>query len=75
MLVLFPLLIKEWVMSEFKLIVAGSRDFSDYKLLEEEIIQYAEVTQADNEVSIISGMARGADRLAYEFARDNDVTC
>jgi hypothetical protein len=58
-------------MREYKVIVAGGRDFNDEQRFEQVICDYAEKTDAM--VSIITGMARGADRLAYEFARRNKV--
>lgn len=58
---------------EFKLIVAGSRGFENYKLLSDKLMHFAHNTLHD--VSIVSGMARGADRLACEFAKQNQVLC
>ena len=57
-------------MQEFKLIVAGGRDFNDYDRLSLVLFALADHEFADKEVSIISGMAKGADRLGYEFAKD-----
>lgn len=56
-------------MDEFKLIVAGGRDFNDYVLLHGELMRLASTTYADQEVSIVSGMARGADALGHRFAK------
>lgn len=60
-------------MIEFKLVVAGGRDFSDYTLLSAAITQLGEKKLIDRAVSIISGMARGADAMAAQFARENNV--
>ena len=60
-------------MQEFKLIVAGGRDFSDAKMLEKAITDLAEGDYADKAVSIVSGMARGADMLGYLFAVKHNV--
>lgn len=60
-------------MREFKLIVAGGRDFADRALLEAEILRLANNELKDRAVSIVSGMARGADRLAYEFAKRRHI--
>lgn len=60
---------------EFKLIVAGGRDFTDGELLSRIIFSIADVEFADKDISIVSGMARGADALAYQFAHKNHVTC
>lgn len=59
--------------TELKLIVAGSRGFNDYELLCRELIRLANDDFADKAVSIVSGMARGADALAVRFAKENDV--
>jgi len=62
-------------MNEFKLIVAGGRDFNDASLLERVLIALADTELADKSVSIVSGMARGADALAYMFAHQNGIKC
>ena len=60
-------------MREFKLIVAGGRDFNDYSLLSAAITQLAEKKLSDRAVSIVSGVARGADAIGAHFARENGV--
>lgn len=60
-------------MQEFKLIVAGGRDFTDTKLLEKAITDLAEGEYAAKAISIVSGMARGADMLGYMFAVKHNV--
>lgn len=55
---------------EYRLIIAGSRSFNNYDLLAK---TFEELDFGDYEVSIISGMARGADMLGYQFALANDV--
>ena len=61
-------------MQEFKLIVAGGRDFDVYGALREELTYLAtEGTYKDHAISIVSGMARGADALAVRFAKEHDV--
>ena len=62
-------------MNEFKLIVAGGRDFNDADLLARVLIAMADAELADYSVSIVSGMARGADLLAYEFAKTHSIQC
>ena len=53
-----------------KVIVAGSREFQDYLFLKEQLDQY----RKDNEITeIVSGMARGADKLAILYAMDNNI--
>lgn len=50
-----------------KIIVAGGRDFDDYELLKSTLDTYI----SQQEVEIISGGARGADRLGELYARNN----
>lgn len=47
-----------------KLIVAGSRSFKDYRLLESILVEYFDI----DSLEIVSGCARGADRLGEVFA-------
>lgn len=58
---------------ELKLIVAGGREFADYPLLSQQIMLLANQTYADRAVSIVSGMARGADALGVRFAKEHSV--
>ena len=55
--------------------IAGSRDFNDYELLESSITEWAknnpQIKQED--VTIISGGARGADKLGERFAKEYDL--
>jgi hypothetical protein len=60
-------------MKELKVIVAGGRDFNDYDRLSAVIFDYAESVGEDVGVSIVSGMAAGADGLAHQFAMAEDV--
>jgi hypothetical protein len=58
---------------EFKLIIAGGRDFADYDLLASTVNAMSQTVLADKHISIVSGMARGADALGYMFAHKNNV--
>ena len=60
-------------MSDFKLIVAGGRDYEDYMTLQLVLLGLVESLPGDHEVSIVSGMARGADRLGALFAEEYHV--
>lgn len=60
-------------MQELKLIVAGGRDFNDYDRLSADLFDYAESVGDAVNVSIVTGMARGADSLAYRFALNEGV--
>ncbi len=56
---------------EFRLVVAGSRDFTDEALLNRELDQLL----ADKpSVTIISGTAKGADRLGEKYAEEHGYT-
>lgn len=58
---------------EYKVIVAGGRDFTDYELVSRVLFAMADTEHADKEISIVSGMARGADRCGYDFAIEHNV--
>lgn len=61
-------------MQEFKLIIAGSRDFNLPRRLALEIHQLQlDVPELAN-LSIVSGMARGADKLGHEYAKHTGLT-
>lgn len=62
-------------MNEFKLIVAGGRDFEDYDLLSLVLYSLADHALADKDISIISGKAKGADELAMIFAKEHGILC
>ena len=55
-----------------KLIIAGSRDFSDYILLRQSIIDHG-LWKIKHELEIVCGMARGADLLGKQFADRNGL--
>lgn len=60
-------------MQELKLIVAGGRDFNDYELLSTTVMYLANRVYQASQVSIVCGMARGADMLGHHFATEHDV--
>ncbi len=49
----------------FKVIVAGGRDFNDYALLQSTL---QHLLSKKSDIEIVSGVARGADSLALQFA-------
>lgn len=54
-----------------RLIVAGGRDFKNYDLLCDKVTELLlENIGADDELTIISGLARGADRLGCDLAAE-----
>ena len=61
-------------MKEFKLIIAGGRDFTNDQMMREHLDRLAHGGPLDEyAVSIVSGMARGADMLGFQFARKHNV--
>jgi len=54
-----------------RLIIAGGRDFEDYSLLQDEANRFIGI---ELDVTIISGLARGADQLAVRYAGDYGYT-
>lgn len=54
------------------LIVAGGRDFTNYKLLKEKLDFLLSNTDKE-EVTILCGMARGADLLGKRYADENNI--
>jgi hypothetical protein len=57
----------------FRLVVAGSRDFTDYEKLSSELDAYLHDKKATHEVTIISGSANGADKLGERYAREHGL--
>lgn len=51
----------------YKVIVAGSRDFNDFTLVIEKLHAFLKGRKA-KDITIISGTAKGADRLGERFA-------
>ena len=57
-----------------RVIIAGGRDFADYKLLEERLDYYL-ARVALSTVTIISGAAFGADSFGIRYAEDREMEC
>lgn len=53
-----------------KVIVAGSREFTNYELLQKELDI---ITSSGYEIEIVSGTAKGADQLGEKYARENEI--
>jgi hypothetical protein len=51
-----------------RVIIAGSRDFNDYNSLERKMNV---ILKNQDDVTIISGTARGADKLGERYAEEN----
>ena len=55
-----------------RIIIAGSRDFSDYAYLEETMLKIIGSLESSS-IEIISGDARGADKLGAAFAKHHNL--
>lgn len=55
---------------EFKVIVAGSRGFSDYAYLRDRLDYYLADKSKDVDIVIVSGTANGADKLGEKYAEE-----
>lgn len=55
-------------MREVRTIIAGGRDFNDYNLLEKKADELLQKFPADA-ITVVSGGARGADKLGADYAR------
>lgn len=56
-------------MADFKVIVAGGRDFNDYRLLRDKLDTLLTNVAKKDTITIISGTAPGADRLGERYAQ------
>lgn len=57
-------------MEEFRVIIAGTRNFSNYELLKEKCDNILSAKRKDSHIVILSGTAKGADRLGERYARE-----
>ena len=55
---------------DFRVIVAGGRDFANYELLKSVCDNMLSHKIETHQITIVSGGARGADALAIDYARD-----
>ncbi len=55
---------------ELRIIIAGSRCFDDYEYLSNKVTEYIK-EHPERDIVIVSGMARGADKLGERFAIEN----
>lgn len=54
----------------FKVIIAGSREFSDYQFLKEKL-DYL-LKDVKNHIEVVSGTAEGADQLGERYAKERN---
>lgn len=59
--------------NEFRVIVAGSRSFSDYRLLCDQLDRILVRRMKSHKICIVSGGAKGADLLGEKYASDRGM--
>ena len=58
----------------YRIIVAGSRDFSNYSILKASMDDLlSSLLEEGEDIIIVSGTARGADRLGERYARERGL--
>lgn len=55
-----------------KLLIAGSRDFNNFPLLEENV-KFFTKNFDNSEIEIVSGNAKGADKLGEQYAKKYNI--
>ncbi len=58
-------------MEEFRVIIAGGRDFKDYELLKRVCDKLLITKRFNKKIIILSGKAKGADYLGEVYAKEN----
>lgn len=56
--------------TDFRVIIAGSRNFTDYTLLAQKCDSILSAKRQDSNIIIVSGTARGADQLGERYAQE-----
>ena len=60
---------------EFRVVVAGSRDFTNYTLLCNSLTRILSKKREEGyKIIILSGRARGADKLGEKYAREQNIS-
>ena len=59
---------------DYRLVVAGCRDFHDYSVASSEITKHLQKLDAEYSVIIVSGCAEGADKLGERYASEHNLT-
>ena len=57
-------------MTDYRVIIAGSRSFNDYELLREQCLSILQEKMRTHRVIMVSGHSRGADSLGERFANE-----
>lgn len=58
-----------------KIIIAGGRDFNNYKLLKYKTLEILKTLPSGTSIVIVQGGAEGADSLAKMFAKERGAVC
>ena len=53
----------------FRVIIAGGREFNNYQYLKDSMDYFLQ--NIDDDISVVCGMARGADTLGEKYAKEN----
>ncbi len=61
-------------MDDYRVIIAGSRSFSNYELLREHCLFMLQEKMRTHRVIIVSGHAQGADTLGERLAKEQGLT-
>ena len=57
-----------------KVIIAGTRDFNDYDFLKKNVDYFLQgINPNSEEIEIVSGNARGADKLGERYAKEHNL--
>jgi hypothetical protein len=62
-------------MEDFRVIIAGCRNFYNYVILKERCEYFLQNKMKTHNVIVISGHASGADSLGEKFAADHNLQC
>ena len=63
------------MMPDFRVIIAGCRDFNNYVTLKERCEYYLQNKMKTHNVIIVSGHAPGTDTLGEKFANEHNLPC
>lgn len=55
------------------IIIAGSRDISDYEVVRQAVVASGYWKEFRRSIEVVCGMARGVDKLGYEFGKKNGL--
>jgi len=65
----------EIVKPDYRVVLAGGRDFADYDLLRTSVLSFLGDKIKTRQIVVVSGHARGADSLGERFAAEFSFSC